>query len=70
MRRGGDVRVRWTAGTGGNGGLLADGKRGWIEVVSVTIKGQCPSSSSTTSHGASDRLATRSSASSGRSCNT
>lgn len=38
----GDVRVRWTAGTDGNGGPLAGGKPGWIGAAAVTIKGQCP----------------------------
>lgn len=37
-----DVRVRWTAGTGGTGGTLAGSRPGWHDANAVAVKGQCP----------------------------
>src|ERR1700761_7730672 len=42
MRRGGDVRVHWTAGTDGRGQPMA-GSTDWIDATALTIKGECPS---------------------------
>ena len=42
MRWGGDVRVRWTAGTDGEGGPLAARPPGWAQAVSLTVRGLCP----------------------------
>lgn len=37
-----EVWVKWTAGTDGNGGPMADGKPGWFPIDALTVKGECP----------------------------